>query len=267
VRLAVFSDVHGNLTALQAVLADIEREGPFDDIIFAGDLCMFGPRPSACVATLRERVDVQTLVGNTDEWIFALPPIDPGLDEAVRQRRQYLHAVAAWIGEGLEAVAVAWLGDLRGRFSRAYAPGDAPADRLLVVHANPRDLLGVIFPAEARQRELYGRVRQPDAEIEPLLDGVEAGMVAFGHLHIPDVRPWRGKVLVNVSSVTIPGDGDGRAKYAILTWAAGRGWAAEHRYVAHNPADEIAAFEQYRPPGWEESVRALCEHGYVPQSV
>jgi predicted phosphodiesterase len=266
-RLAAFSDVHGNLTALQAVLADIEREGPFDEIVFAGDLCLFGPRPSACVATLRERGHVQTLVGNTDEWIVAPPPIDEGLEEPVRQRRQHLHALAAWIRADLSAEADAWLNDLRGRFSRTYAPGDTPADRLLVVHANPRDLMGVIFPAESRQMELYGRMRQPDAELEPLFDGVEAGMVAFGHLHIPDVRPWRGKMLVNVSSVSIPGDGDGRAKYAVLTWQAGRGWAAEHRYVTHNPADEIAAFEQMRPPGWEESVRALHENGFVPQVV
>jgi len=52
-------------------------------------------------------------------------------------------------------------------------------------------------------------------------------VVAYGHLHIPNVRPWRELTLVNVSSVSMPGDGDGRAKYALLEWGDGR-WTARH---------------------------------------
>jgi predicted phosphodiesterase len=70
-RVAIFSDVHGNLTALEAVLADIKQQAP-DLIFFAGDLCLSGARPSACLQRLRQE-NISPIYGNTDEEISKRP--------------------------------------------------------------------------------------------------------------------------------------------------------------------------------------------------
>ncbi len=88
-RIAVFSDVHGNLTALRAVLDDINRQPSFDAIVFAGDLCLFGPRPQACVELLRGQ-KIQSIVGNTDEWVRKPPPITDAMDDNLGQQRSQL---------------------------------------------------------------------------------------------------------------------------------------------------------------------------------
>ena len=66
-RVAIFSDVHGNLSGMEAVLADMERQRP-DLVVFAGDLCLFGPRPAECWRLLRER-RIPAVIGNTDAWL------------------------------------------------------------------------------------------------------------------------------------------------------------------------------------------------------
>ena len=63
-RVAVFSDVHGNLTALEAVLADIAAQA-VDQIYFAGDLCLIGPRPAACLERVRS-ANIAAVYGNTN---------------------------------------------------------------------------------------------------------------------------------------------------------------------------------------------------------
>ena len=64
-RLAFLSDAHGNLTALEAVLADVEAHGPFDAIGLAGDLCEWGPQPRAVLERVRA-LDCPVVQGNTD---------------------------------------------------------------------------------------------------------------------------------------------------------------------------------------------------------
>ena len=110
-------------------------------------------------------------------------------------------------------------------------------------------------------------MRQSDAELEPLLGGLTAAVLAFGHLHIPNQRRWGNLSLVNVASVSMPGDGDARAKYALLTWADGQ-WTAEHQRVAYDVGQEAAAFRERRPPGWEEAAAGIEREGYYyPQKV
>jgi hypothetical protein len=92
-------------------------------------------------------------------------------------------------------------------------------------------------------------------------------VMAYGHLHIPSVRHYGEIKLVNVSSVSLPGDGDPRAKYALLTWDEESGWTVEHRRVEYAVEAEIAAFEANQPPGWQESVESLRQEGMIPQRV
>ena len=200
---------------------EIERLPSIDEIVFAGDLCLFGPRPQACLDLLRSK-DISSIVGNTDEWIRQPPSLSGISDEAVRRRRQQIRDLCAWTESRLDQESVAWLDKLRQRFSWE-SPGTSPEkDTLLVYHANPIDLDRLVFPPLERQIELYGRIRQEDAELEPLFGSLESNTIAFGHLHVPSTRKWREKTLVNVSSVTLPGDGDGRAKFVLFTWEKGR---------------------------------------------
>jgi len=265
-RIAVFSDVHGNLSALQAVLEHIDQQPNLDKIVFAGDLCVFGPRPQACLDTVRER-QIAAVVGNTDDWIRKPPPIMDDMDDSEQMQRMRLQAVCRWTARQLDDTSLIWIDNLRESFQLRISPSSEHADDLLIVHANPTDLSQIIFPPLERQIELYGRIRQDDELLGSILGDVGVNSIVFGHLHIPSIRRWRNKQLVNISSVSLPGDGDPRAKYAVLTWEAATGWSVEHFYITYSIKGEIEAFRKHQPPGWEENLRTLEEQGFVPQIV
>lgn len=251
-RLAIFSDVHGNLSALEAVLADIDRQGA-DHIVFAGDLCLMGPRPAACLRLVRER-HITAVYGNTDEWLTGRRPPPPVMAE-----------IAPWTRGELSKNDLAWLDALPIALRFQMTPD--PAGALLVTHANPVDVNQIIYPSEAKQVERYGEVRQPDAALGPLLTGQTLAAVAFGHLHVPNDRRWGAIDLINISSVSMPGDSDGRAKYALIEWDESR-WTWTRHYVEYNGKAEVEAFRERRPPGWEAFVSELEANGYYyPQKV
>lgn len=262
-RIAIFSDVHGNLTALQAVLQEIDEQ-PVDEIVFAGDLCAYGPRPQSCLALLQGREDIAAVYGNTDEWIDGPPLLSDDLEEERRERLRRIHDVVSWTRETLTAMQRAWLRELP--FHRRISPTVNPHNDLLIVHANPLDVNQIIFPPEDEQKNRYGKVRQTDGDLAPMLQETVAGVLAFGHLHIPFIRSWGDTTLVNISSVSIPGDGDPRAKYAILEWA-GNQWRVEHHRVSWDVTSEIEAYRQAQPPQWEETVAQLEQDGMVQQNV
>lgn len=250
-KIAIFSDVHGNLAGLEAVISEIDRIKP-DEVVVAGDLCMMGPRPAECLALLRSR-NIAGVYGNTDEWLLdRQPPPD------------HMIAATAWAKERLDASAINMLGDLP--FQIRYSPTGNSDDDLLIVHANPRDVNKIIFPSEPDQLEYYGRIRQADAELEPLLAGLEAAVLAFGHLHIPGIRWWRTTRLVNVSSVSLPGDHDPRSKFVVFTWTSG-GWQIEHFRVSYDLEAEANAFRHNPIPGWDEAMRSMETQRYIPQRV
>lgn len=214
-RIALLSDIHGNAIALDAVLADMAQHGPFDQIVVAGDLAWSGPRPAEVVDRV-QALGGPVIQGNTDAF-FAQPE-----DEipAGKKEDRYLSHLA-WMKTQLGPARVAYLATLP--FSHRISP--APGHDLLVVHANPVDMDRAIT------------LRTPEQELDALLSGSVAArdwsVLAFGHIHIPFVRAWRGRLLVNVASVGLPMDGDPRAAYAVLTWD-GRAWQAEHHRVFYS---------------------------------
>lgn len=253
-RVAIFSDVHGNLTALNAVLEDIESK-QVNLTIFAGDLCTDGAQPQACVERLRES-NVAAIAGNTDQRLCNQPLLsdEPALEEA--ERIKQIENNTDWTWAQLDEMNRAWLRNLP--LHRRFSPTVHPKDDLLVVHANPIDTDYHILPSPARQRALYDEVRQPDddPELEKRLGHLGGGIVAFGHLHIPGVRDWHDLQLVNISSVSLPLDGDLRAKYGLLTWESGS-WTIEHQYVPYDVDQEIALLRELQPPSWQKLVQRL----------
>lgn len=214
-RVALLSDIHGNLIALEAVLADIARQGPFDGTVVAGDLVWAGPWPAE-VVDLTRASRATVIQGNTDAF-FRRSIEDPAPGKREGRFAEHL----AWMTDRLGTERIRYLTHLP--FSRRISP--APGHELLVVHANPQDLDRPII------------AKTGEAELDDLLltggDEADWEALAFGHVHAPFTRAWRGRLLVDVASAGLPMDGDPRAVYAILTWDRGH-WQAEHRRVHYD---------------------------------
>jgi putative phosphoesterase len=220
-RIVLLSDIHGNAVALEAVLADIRREAAPDMLFVAGDLVLLGPRPAESLALLRSIAGARFVKGNTDQYL-----IDYGDDEEE----------VAFARQRLSEDEIAFVRDLPFEQRLEAAPGH----ELLVVHANPRDLEGQIRPDSS------------DELLRPMLLGVTAEVVAFGHYHVPFTRQLDGWTLVDVASVGMPRDGDQRAVYAVLTWERGA-WQIEHRRV---PFDIEAVARDYAAVGFPHAAQA-----------
>lgn len=252
-RIAIFSDVHGNLTALEAVLKDIKQQSP-DLTIFAGDLCVDGARPTACLERVRD-ADISAIYGNTDQRLSNQPILSEDSEVATQRRKRNIEDNDDWTWVQLAPSDRTWLSALP--FSRRVSPTTNPNDDLFIVHANPQNAVQHIYPAEARQQELFGEVRQSDGDLElkKVLGDLRGGILAFGHLHIPFIRQWQDLTLVNISSVSLPLDGDQRAKYGLFTWDGD--WKIEHQYVSYDVGKEIDCLKTIKPPSWQELVHRL----------
>jgi putative phosphoesterase len=234
-RIAIFSDIHGNLLALDACLGDLEQQGGADVIIAAGDLVADGPKPKKVVQRLME-VNAQCIRGNTDREIAE------GTVEAMSPVER---AQLEWTRKDLGDKLVAWLGALP--FALRFGEED---NQLLVVHANPTNDVEHMWPD------------LDDETLEKLIGGESvATTIAFGHLHLPYVRMWRGKLLVNVASAGLPKDGDARAGYAILTQRSG-GWEVKHRRVPFDVKRVATQLSACGIPGSVDLIAILRRHRY-----
>jgi predicted phosphodiesterase len=230
-RIVIFSDVHGNVVALEAVLAEIQRMAAPDALFVAGDLVQQGPRPAETLALLRSLDGARFVMGNTDQYL-----IDDSHDEEdVSFTRRHLSEDDIAFVRGLP-------------FEQRLEV--APGHELLVVHANPRDLEGPIKPDS------------PDALIRPWFEGVTAEVVAFGHYHVPFVRQFERWTLVDVASVGLPRDGDQRAAYAVLTWERGA-WQIEHRRVTFDIESVARDYAAVGFPDAERVAQRLLKARYT----
>ena len=236
-RIAIFSDIHGNLVGLDACLADLQSQGGADVIVGAGDFCMDGPKPKKVLQRLQE-VGAQCLRGNTDRFICASD------DSQLTSLSDIERTQLAWTREDIGEKWIEWLGDLP--FSLRFGE---PANELLVVHANPTSDDEHVWPDA------------DDATLERLIGDEKAAAIAFGHLHLPYARMWRGKLLVNVASAGLPKDGDPRAGYAILTERSG-GWAVKHRRIAFDVKKVATQLADCGIPESAELISTLRRHRY-----
>ena len=233
-RVAVISDIHGNLTGLDACLADLHAQGGADVIIAAGDLCLDGPKPKKVLQRLEE-IGAEAIKGNTDRYLS-----ETGSEKYEEIEDQQI----AWTRRDLGEKYVEWLRDLP--FSIRIGEDD---NQLLVCHANPTNDDEHVWPDA------------DDATLERLIGAERATTIAFGHLHLPYVRTWRGKMLVNVASAGLPKDGDARAGYAIFTERSG-GWEVKHRRVEFDVKRVATQIASCGIPGSTELIATLRRHRY-----
>jgi predicted phosphodiesterase len=234
-RIAVFSDVHGNVRALDACLADLRAQGGADAIVGAGDYCMDGPHPREVLERL-VALDARCVRGNTDRYLS--DPLFADDDED--------GTVLAWQRERLGERWLRWLAELP--FSLRLGEGET-RDALLVVHANPLS------------DDEHLRPDADDAFLERITAGVEERAIAFGHLHLPYVRYWRDRLFVDVASAGLPKDGDPRACYALFTQRPG-GWEVKHRRVEFDVEKVARDIEKSGMPDRKKRIGVLRRHRY-----
>jgi putative phosphoesterase len=234
-RIAIISDIHGNLIALDAVLQDLKEQPPVDHLIIAGDLCLNGPCPRQVIERV-QALRCPVIQGNTDFEIVMQAP-----DRGEKKRN-----TAAWTREQIGQPGIHYLASLPFSHTIANPGGD-----LYIVHANPLNLDDAIFPNAA------------GTELERLLGGLDGrvGVVAFGHLHIAYTRRWRNLLLFDVGSCGIPRDDDHRASYGMLNWN-GQAWEAEIHRVAYDVEAVIRQIRTCGMPNPEKRVKVLVEARY-----
>jgi predicted phosphodiesterase len=234
---AVFSDVHGNLPALEAILADLERRG-VPDVLCLGDLVGYGPYPDEVAVLVRDR-GIPCLMGNYDQGI-GFSTGDCGCVYKTDEQRAEGAASLAWTDRVTSDETRAYLRTLEDRFVL-----ETPAGELLAVHGSPRRINEYLF--EDRPAAAMARM----AEENPFR------AILFGHTHVPYAREVAHGVagettlFVNVGSAGRPKDGDWRVCYALVDPVAGGPrvqfvrvpYDYERLQAALEPTDLITGFE------------------------
>jgi putative phosphoesterase len=179
VRVAALYDIHGNLPALEAVLAEVEHEG-VDAIVVGGDIAAGPPQPREVVELVRSLPNARCIQGNADRLDAPEFQSDDGL---------------AWLRELLDPGQADWLVEL---------PFSAVLDETLYVHATPQDDETVITELTTDER------------LAELLAGVEQRRVVAGHTHMQLERRVGDVLFVNAGSVGRPYEAGPGAYWALL---------------------------------------------------
>ncbi|HKY89107.1 MAG TPA: metallophosphoesterase family protein [Candidatus Limnocylindrales bacterium] len=197
-RLAVLSDVHGNVAALEAALGEIGRAKP-DLIAVAGDLALNGPDPQAVLERVRrlEQDGATVVQGNTDIAVadFDYAAAFPWMPEVPESFR----AAAEWANEQLDADALEWLRRLPAERRLMLAE-----TMVLVCHASPgSQTAGFLTDLDA-------------AVVVEMVGRTDARVICCGHTHVPEVRDLGWKVIANDGSCGYAFDGDPSASWALI---------------------------------------------------
>ena len=195
-RVALVADIHGNLTALEAVIADLDRRAP-DLVVHGGDLALMGPRPAEIIDRVRE-LGWPGVVGNTDELLWR-----PEEHERQLERAPALAALLELLFDAYAPDTRERLGEARVAWLRTL-PAELHTEYLTVVHAQPGDLWRAPMPHAS------------DPELARAYAPLKAARVGYGHIHRPFARALDRLTVVNAGSVGLPWDSDPRAAYLLL---------------------------------------------------
>ncbi len=244
--VAVLADIHGNLAALEAVLADLATQ-TYDSLVIAGDLVMNGPRPAETLARVRD-LNVPAIVGNTDRDV-----VEAGPD----------NSIAWWTRAQLDAGGLAYLETLP--FSHRITPpqGRSPKTDLLIVHATPTDVVDVLILEPHPLGTTFTTVTPMDEAVR-MVGGVQADLIVYGHMHYVSAGVVQGQRIMSIGSVGFPFDGNPAAAYALLHWD-GCTWQATHRRVDYAYTAVIAEVNQSGQPFAAIYAQRLREANWYPQ--
>lgn len=212
-KLAIFSDIHANLPALQAVRAHIEA-GNFDAVVCLGDLGGYASQPNEVQAEIMA-MGCPTLMGNYDENV-GFEGEDCGCQYTKPFDLEMSQISFLWTRDHTTDDHKAWLRGLP-RELRIEIEGV----RVLLCHGSPRSNTEYLFE------------NRSDAYLRQFASGgsedAQADVIVFGHTHVPYHRVVEGVHFINTGSVGRPKDGDPRAGYASLEVSASRNVATQIR--------------------------------------
>ena len=237
-RLAIVADVHGNLPALEAVLADAEQR-QVDRILVAGDT-VDGPCPLETLQALLARRSWM-IRGNREKYLLAY---DRG-DAPPTWYSGGQYASLRWLYRRLDREVLDFMASLPEQGT--YAPEGATAIR--VVHGAPQGVSALLLPD--RSPELLGLFDQVGltslgyrhVTLDEAFAETDQPVLICGHSHIAWQQPYDGRLVLNPGSVGAPLNGDPRAQYALLTWQDDR-WQVEHRAIAYDLERIRAAYQE-----------------------
>lgn len=235
-RIAVLSDVHGNRTAFEAVVADVRRAAP-DVVLHGGDLADAGSSPVEIVDRLRD-LGWRGVRGNTDEMLARPESFREfaSARPALQALWDAIEEMAAATRERLGEERLAWLRDL---------PLTIEEGPVALMHARPET------PWAAPGADAT------DAEMESVYGGLARPVAVYGHIHRPFVRTLPGGgIVANCGSVGMPHDGDHRAAYLLID---DDGPAV--RRVEYDLPTELAALARSGLPRAEWAARILRSAG------
>jgi putative phosphoesterase len=213
--VAVITDVHGNLPALEASLAAIDAIG-VDALYCGGDLVGYGPHPNEVCRMIEER-GIPTIYGNYD-YAIGRDLEDCGCAYRDQHDRELGQLSVDWTLEHTDPRAKAFMRGLP--FDLRFELG---ARRLRLVHGSPRKVNEYLF------------ADKPARTFERIAAAADCDVLVFGHTHQPWIAEYGGVLFVNCGSVGKPKDGDPRAAFAVLRAQSG-GVAAEIQRVEYDAA-------------------------------
>ncbi len=181
--VAIISDIHGNLIALDAALNSIAARG-ITQIICLGDVAATGPQPREVIARLK-RLGCPVVMGNTDDWL-----LEPKLTEHDDPDKRRIQEIELWDSGQLTPEDRAYLASFRPTISYELENGE----RLLAYHGSPRSHSEHIPPAT------------PDHDLDAALSGHQADIFIGGHTHMQMFRRHRRSVVINSGSVGLAFD-------------------------------------------------------------
>ncbi len=233
-KLAVISDIHSNLPALEAVLVDVDQWQP-DWVVVAGDVVNRGPSPRECLQRIVEREKQDGwpfILGNHEEYVLVHTRPDAPREGIEFELLRYSYWTYQRLGPDIQYIQ---------NLPFCVTLEDENVTLGFMTHASPLGTRDGLYP-ETTDEELSTRI--PDAV--PLL--------AVGHTHRPFIRRVNGTLVVNAGAVGLPFDGDWRASYARLQWNDQQ-WHGEIHRV---PYDRERAERDFYTTGFLEEAGPLA---------
>lgn len=236
-KVAVLSDIHGNLPALEAVAADINNWRP-DFTIVNGDVVNRGPSSSDCWAFVQEQPGWLVASGNHERYVLLWD--DPSWTAAA-DGPEALYSPSSWTYEQLGTAV-----DELAALPEVVSLADPAGGELRALHASMRGDRDGIYP------------ETPDAKLAAQIQPAPR-LFCTAHTHRPFIRALNGTLVVNSGSAGWTFDGDPRASYARLAWQRNR-WQAEIVRVAY---DRQRAARDFVEDGYYEAGGPLARLMYA----
>ncbi len=180
-KVAIFSDIHGNISALEAVMEDLENED-IDKMYCLGDLVGYGPYPNEVIELIKEK-EIETVMGNYDKGVgFNLD--DCGCAYKTEEKEALGDKSLKWTKEEVTDENKEFLKSLKENIKF-----EVEGKKVLLVHGSPRKINQYLF------------FNHPDSSIKKMLEQYEADIMVTGHTHLPYVKKIDDKIVINDGSV------------------------------------------------------------------